>query len=157
MSCSIYETVHVHPSYRYIGMSRKFERRRREHLRMLRAGKHRCVLLQRAWNVHGEDAFIIRELERVSRSATDKFLRRREKSWSAIRIGSRPPVHFTSKGSVTYARIRQMILNSSPRPWGICKQNQADAAATWFIPTSVGSTNPCSCCHYVAYRPPPRA
>lgn len=60
----------------YTGSSVNIERRRREHLRVLRQGKHHSIHFQRAWDLYGEEAFkfvvleIIEDAER--RLATEQ-------------------------------------------------------------------------------------
>lgn len=81
MSCGIYEILHRQTSYRYIGMSGDFDERWRAHQRMLQAGRHHCVLLQRAWDRYGADAFIFQIVEEISVPVTQEYLRHREKAW----------------------------------------------------------------------------
>jgi group I intron endonuclease len=57
----VYAIVHVKSRKCYVGsVGRSFELRWKEHLRVLRKGKHHSILLQRAWSKHGEDAFEFR-------------------------------------------------------------------------------------------------
>lgn len=53
----IYEIVNLVNGKRYIGSAVSIHRRWREHLRHLRAGKHKNRHLQAAWSKYGEEAF----------------------------------------------------------------------------------------------------
>lgn len=62
----VYAIVHVESRKCYVGSAaRSFVLRWKEHLRVLRNGKHHSVLLQRAWDKYGEDAFEWRIEERT--------------------------------------------------------------------------------------------
>ena len=58
----IYEIVNLANGKRYIGSAVSIDRRWREHLRHLRAGKHKNRYLQAAWLKYGEGAFAFRVL-----------------------------------------------------------------------------------------------
>jgi group I intron endonuclease len=47
----------------YVGSSMDVPRRFSQHLRQLRQGVHKSRHLQRAWNRHGQSAFVFAELE----------------------------------------------------------------------------------------------
>lgn len=61
MTCGLYEIVHE-SGKRYIGSSKRIERRWSEHRKQLRARNHHARYLQHAWDRHGEEAFKFRIL-----------------------------------------------------------------------------------------------
>lgn len=60
MTCGIYEIVNTVNGKRYVGSSVDIDSRWQTHLRELRRGTHHAQHLQRSFNKHGEDAFVIR-------------------------------------------------------------------------------------------------
>lgn len=60
MTCGIYEIVNTVNSKRYVGSSVDIDSRWQTHIRELRRGTHHAQHLQRSFNKHGEDAFVIR-------------------------------------------------------------------------------------------------
>jgi group I intron endonuclease len=62
----VYEIVHVASGKMYVGSaSYQFGQRLRAHKHDLRKNKHGSILLQRAWNKYGEDAFEFRIAEQT--------------------------------------------------------------------------------------------
>lgn len=53
----VYEIRNKKTNYRYIGCSKDYQSRWKEHLRDLRKNQHHCLHLQRAWNKYGENLF----------------------------------------------------------------------------------------------------
>ena len=64
----------------YVGSAKNVAKRRTEHLRMLRAGNHHSIHLQRAWNTYGSETFEFEVLEPVE---DEIWLRARETAWIA--------------------------------------------------------------------------
>lgn len=60
MTCGIYEIVNTVNGKRYVGSSVDIDSRWQTHIRELRRGTHHAQHLQRSFNKHGEDAFVIR-------------------------------------------------------------------------------------------------
>lgn len=56
-TCGIYAIIHIATGRMYIGQSKAIEKRAAEHKSGLRAGRHHCAKLQRAFNKYGEQAF----------------------------------------------------------------------------------------------------
>ena len=63
MSQGIYQIVHTESKRFYLGSSQNIEKRWGQHKSDLRANRHHCVYLQRAWNKYGEEAFQFSILE----------------------------------------------------------------------------------------------
>jgi hypothetical protein len=61
----VYRITCVNTDKIYIGSSNELDKRLRGHRSSLRAGKHRNPYLQRAWDKHGEEAFVFEIIERV--------------------------------------------------------------------------------------------
>jgi group I intron endonuclease len=59
----IYEIYNTTNGHRYIGSAVYIGQRWKHHLQQLRTNKHHSVYLQRAFNLHGESAFVFRVLE----------------------------------------------------------------------------------------------
>jgi len=62
-NCGIYEIVCVPTGKFYLGSSSNLCRRKQEHWRSLRAGKHASPYLQRAWSKYGEGSFVFSVVE----------------------------------------------------------------------------------------------
>lgn len=62
----------------YVGATVNLRGRRSSHRHMLRHGKHHCEILQRAYDLQGEDAISIEVVERVDDQI---FLKAREQFW----------------------------------------------------------------------------
>lgn len=58
MTCGVYEIVNTVNGKRYVGSSVDIEARWSAHRHRLRSGRHHSKHLQRAWNKHGESAFV---------------------------------------------------------------------------------------------------
>ena len=67
--CGIYAIEHVSSGRVYIGSSIDIATRWHGHVRSLDSDKHHAMLLQRAWNKHGSDAFVFKVLWTCERSA----------------------------------------------------------------------------------------
>jgi group I intron endonuclease len=67
----LYEIRHLATGKRYVGQSMAVEVRLRDHVVQLRAGKHTCVRLQRAFWKYGQDAFVFRMLSVVPEPMLD--------------------------------------------------------------------------------------
>lgn len=74
----VYQILHAASGKVYVGSAVHLEKRHAQHQRMLRAGKHHNVKLQRAWDKYGEGAFVFKVLEHVPEPAT---LLQREQAW----------------------------------------------------------------------------
>lgn len=59
----IYAIIHKESGKLYIGSSNRIKDRWSEHRVMLRENRHHSILLQRAWNKYGEEAFEFKILE----------------------------------------------------------------------------------------------
>ncbi len=57
MTCGIYQIRNLTTGKKYVGSSKNFEKRRQDHWRALRKGKHKNPHLQNAWNMYGESDF----------------------------------------------------------------------------------------------------
>lgn len=62
----IYRIRNVVNGHSYIGSSNNVGKRWRSHVGYLKRGKHQSIKLQRAWDKHGQDAFLLEVLEEVS-------------------------------------------------------------------------------------------
>lgn len=65
MMQGIYEIENINNGMVYVGSSKHIEQRWREHKNRLKSGKHDNIILQSAWNHHGEHAFVFRVIELV--------------------------------------------------------------------------------------------
>lgn len=74
----VYSILHAASGKSYVGSAVHLAKRHAQHQRMLRAGKHHNVKLQRAWDKYGEGAFVFKVLERVPERAD---LLKREQAW----------------------------------------------------------------------------
>ena len=63
MGAGVYLIRNIISNRVYVGSSIDIERRWRNHKKDLRKGKHHSPHLQRAWNKHGEDAFVFEIIE----------------------------------------------------------------------------------------------
>ena len=63
MTQGVYEFENQHDGMAYTGGSIDIERRQKDHIRALRRRVHHCIYFQRAWDKHGEDAFVFRVIE----------------------------------------------------------------------------------------------
>lgn len=77
MKSGIYQIRYLDSGKVYVGSAVYLAQRRRIHMHHLRTSRHHSVKLQRAYNKHGEDAFVFEVLELVDRSA----LIEREQFW----------------------------------------------------------------------------
>lgn len=57
MNTGIYQILNIINGKRYIGSAVNFDRRWKEHRKLLRKNKHHSRHLQSAWNKYGEDSF----------------------------------------------------------------------------------------------------
>jgi len=69
MVAGVYAIENAETGKAYVGSSRDIARRYRRHVALLRAGKHHSSKLQRSWDKHGEGAFGLRILDRISDDA----------------------------------------------------------------------------------------
>lgn len=74
----------------YIGSTRNLTKRLSRHVYDLRHGKHHSPHLQRAWNLHGEAAFILSVLEVFPPDVTDAYQIEREQHWLNVRRSYEP-------------------------------------------------------------------
>lgn len=74
----IYSIIHISSGKRYIGQAVNIYRRFNTHRSELNSGKHHSILLQRAWNKYGKDAFKFELLEYVTDVSK---LEEREQHW----------------------------------------------------------------------------
>jgi len=65
----VYRIRNLFNGKKYIGSTRNCRSRMQYHINRLRAGKHHCSILQRAFNKHGEKAFVFEIIDCVGRSA----------------------------------------------------------------------------------------
>lgn len=68
MGCFIYSIVRKGTDKCYVGSTTRKQGRKKEHFRLLRAGKHHSSYLQNSWNKYGEEAFIFKVLAKCSES-----------------------------------------------------------------------------------------
>lgn len=81
MTSGIYSITHTGSGKFYIGSSVNVERRWLDHKKLLRAGKHHSIHLQRAWSKHGEASFAFEiliacaldELQGIEQIAINEF------------------------------------------------------------------------------------
>ncbi len=66
ISC-VYAITNTVNGKMYIGSTKNFENRKKQHLYYLRKGTHINIILQRSFNKHGESAFIFSILEEVEK------------------------------------------------------------------------------------------
>jgi hypothetical protein len=59
----VYRIRNLFNGKKYIGSTRNCRSRMQYHINRLRAGKHHCSILQRAFNKHGEKAFVFEIIE----------------------------------------------------------------------------------------------
>jgi group I intron endonuclease len=64
MKSGVYEIRNSESGRRYVGSTSDLERRERDHFRDLRAGNHINPIMQRSFDLHGEEAFSFQVLER---------------------------------------------------------------------------------------------
>lgn len=62
----VYRILNVATDAFYIGSTRRYLRRKWEHVDELKHGRHHCVRLQAAWAQYGPDAFVFEVLEEVA-------------------------------------------------------------------------------------------
>src|SRR5574340_833239 len=62
MTTGVYEILNRENGKRYIGSALNLNRRIGRHRGDLRRGEHHSQKLQRAWNKHGEQAFVFKEI-----------------------------------------------------------------------------------------------
>ncbi len=74
----VYMILHAASGKSYVGSAVHLKKREARHRRMLLAGNHHNVKLQRAWNKHGASAFVFKVLEYVPEPAD---LLQREQAW----------------------------------------------------------------------------
>lgn len=77
MTIGVYRIIHVESGKCYVGQSVRIEYRLSQHLRGLLGGVHPNEYLQRAYSLHGDDAFVAEILEVCSQ----KTLTEREQFW----------------------------------------------------------------------------
>lgn len=77
-SAGIYMIRHLANGKRYVGSASDCAGRKGTHLYQLRMGRHHSIILQRAWNKYGEDAFVFEIVETVENVA---LLIEREQFW----------------------------------------------------------------------------
>lgn len=97
----------------YIGStSENFTKRWRLHLRSLRIGKHHSILLQRAWDKHGESSFVFEVIENVSPESClereQHFLDNEQPQYNICKIAGSPIGRKSS--DVTRQKIREKML-----------------------------------------------
>lgn len=71
MNQGIYRIRHLETNAAYIGQTRDFIKRWRNHRTRLRANQHHSKKLQGAWNSYGESSFIFEVLERIDAQCLD--------------------------------------------------------------------------------------
>ena len=76
----IYTIVHILSGKRYIGQAVNIYLRFNKHKTALRHNKHHSILLQRAWNKYGDEAFKFNILEIID-NPTKELLEQREQYW----------------------------------------------------------------------------
>jgi len=74
----VYCWVNVENGKIYVGSAKNLAKRKTEHLRALRLGKHHSPHFQRAWDAYGSEAFEFEVLELVE---DEIWLRARETAW----------------------------------------------------------------------------
>src|SRR5208337_1652357 len=74
----VYCWVNVENGKIYVGSAKNLAKRKVEHLRALRLGKHHSIHFQRAWDTYGPEAFEFEVLEPVE---DEIWLRARETAW----------------------------------------------------------------------------
>jgi group I intron endonuclease len=76
--CGIYRIRNKANDHAYIGSTSNFSKRKSKHLKDLRMGNHHSFILQRAFDKHGEAAFVFEFVEAV---ADTVLLLERELAW----------------------------------------------------------------------------
>ena len=71
----VYKILNIYSKKIYIGSTYNFEKRKREHINLLKKNKHSNRYMQNSWNKYGESAFIFEILEELSHT---NFLEERE-------------------------------------------------------------------------------
>jgi group I intron endonuclease len=71
MNSGIYKIINIVSGKQYVGSAENLNKRKREHLRTLRANNHHNVHLQRAWNRYGEAAI---EFRVVGKCAPERLI-----------------------------------------------------------------------------------
>lgn len=61
----IYKIINIKNSTSYIGCSKNFYNRKKEHLSKLKNNKHENKYLQRSWNKYGKDNFVFEIIEKL--------------------------------------------------------------------------------------------
>jgi group I intron endonuclease len=77
----IYRIVHTDSGKCYVGQTVNLRSRKSTHLCALRAGRHHSRYLQRAFDLHGEDAFSFEILERLDGAESNESRTQREGFW----------------------------------------------------------------------------
>lgn len=57
-TASIYKIENTITNQKYVGSTKNFLRRKKEHIRQLRKGSHHSLWLQNSFNLHGEESFL---------------------------------------------------------------------------------------------------
>jgi group I intron endonuclease len=69
--CGVYRWLNLETGKSYVGSAADIEDRRKQHIRMLKAGAHHSRKFQNSWNKHGETAF---QFERVVHCSVDELI-----------------------------------------------------------------------------------
>jgi group I intron endonuclease len=110
----------------YVGAARVFGERWRDHRKLLRAGNHHAIRLQRSWDKHGEVVFLFAVIEVISRDAFANVLdfrnamKQREQYWI----------------DVNQAASKEHGFNSLPRAFSLIgstwsAETRANQLASW--------------------------
>lgn len=94
---SVYRIFCTSSSLSYVGLTRSLEKRKRTHLNQLRNGSHKNLLLQEAFNLHGEHCFRLQVLES---GVPASKIASREKHWIAHFSGFKDGYNLTRGGEV---------------------------------------------------------
>jgi group I intron endonuclease len=78
MESGIYAIRHVVSGKRYIGSSKRIERRWKEHKYRLNKGDHCTPHLQNAWNLYGADAFVFEIIESGVPKSRERLMAREQ-------------------------------------------------------------------------------
>lgn len=128
----VYCIVHTRSGRIYIGSSNAIGERWGSHRSCLRRGVHKNLRLQRAWDKHGEDAFVFDILERVE--SRDQLVPR-EKAWLTRTNSWNPEVGYNLTGGANGAgnhRTPEQRAAQSARMKGVPKtaEHRANIWAT---------------------------
>lgn len=117
MKSGIYQIINTKNKKSYIGSSNNLIRRKKDHFRTLKKNKNHSILLQRAWNKYGEDAFEfkililckIEDLFEIEQYFVDKY----KPEYNVCIENVSVPTGLPYKDKTLYKQYAQEKLNSN--------------------------------------------